>query len=162
LCTLESVCAHHKLLIGKTPSMLEESTQRALEYRKTMFQSTQRRLESLEKRMQNIIQLSFHLETQRDSQSMKTVAVMMLIFTPLGTVAAIFGTQLIKIEDTTPYLMVVSQDFWLLWVVAIPLTIFVVAIWRGWHTYVVLQLKTLGENFEIAAKKRQKGARNMA
>lgn len=92
---------------------------------------------------------------------MKTVAVMMLLFTPLGTVASIFGTQLIKIEDVTPYRMVMSQDFWFLWGIAIPLTILVVAIWRGWHTNAKLQLKTLKENFKMAAMKRQKEARNM-
>jgi Mg2+ and Co2+ transporter CorA len=148
--------------MGDTPSTLQDSIQLALEYRKTLFQSTQRRLESLEKRMQNIIQLSFHLETQRDSQSMKTVAVMMLIFTPLGTVAAIFGTQLIHIGDEAPYRMVLSEDFWLLWAVAVPLTILVVVIWRGWHSDAHSHLKRLGKNFEMAVKKRQKRVRNMA
>jgi hypothetical protein len=93
---------------------------------------------------------------------MKTVAVMMLIFTPLGTVAAIFGTQLINIEDESSHRMVVSQDFWLLWAVAVPLTIFVVAVWRGWYTHVHSHLKILGEKFKMVAKKRQKRPYNMA
>jgi hypothetical protein len=89
---------------------------------------------------------------------MKTVAVMMLIFTPLGTVATIFGAQLIHVGDEPPHRMDLSEDFWLLWAIAVPLTILVVVIWRGWHTDVHSHLKTLGKNFVMAAKKRQKRA----
>lgn len=64
---------------------------------------------------------------------MKTIAVMTLIFMPLGTVAAIFGTQLIKLKDEEPYHMVLSRDFWLIWAIAVPLTILVVFIWRVWY-----------------------------
>src|SRR4051794_37483203 len=72
LATLESLRTHHLRLLGSDPSIWEISTQDALHYRKTMFQSTQRRLESLEKRMENILQLSFHLVTQTDSREMKS------------------------------------------------------------------------------------------
>ncbi|ORY04877.1 hypothetical protein BCR34DRAFT_463745, partial [Clohesyomyces aquaticus] len=140
LTILESLRTHHLRLMRSDPSIWEMSTQDALDYRKTMFQSTQRRLESLEKRMENILQLSFHLVTQADSRvmkleskSMKTIAVMTLIFMPLGTIAAIFGTQMIKLRDDAPYHMIVSQDFWLLWLIAVPITIVVVVIWRVWY-----------------------------
>jgi Mg2+ and Co2+ transporter CorA len=83
--------------------------------------------------MANILQLSFHLVTQRDSQSMKTIAVMTLLFMPLGTVAAIFGTQLIKLKDEKPYHMELSRDFWLIFAISMPLTIFVVVTWRLWY-----------------------------
>ncbi|KAF2797459.1 hypothetical protein K505DRAFT_415061 [Melanomma pulvis-pyrius CBS 109.77] len=133
LATLEGLYAHHTRVFGEHPTAQPGATRRSLEYRKTMFQSTQRRLESLDKRMTNILQLSFHLVAQRDSQSMKTIAVMTLIFMPLGTVAAIFGTQLIKLKDEEPYHMVLSRDFWLIWAIAVPLTILVVFIWRVWY-----------------------------
>lgn len=90
--------------------------------------------------MENILQLSFHLVTQKDSRvmqsealSMKMIAVMTLIFMPLGTVASIFGSQLIKLKDEEPYHMQVSQDFWLVWLIAVPLTVLVVVIWRVWY-----------------------------
>ncbi|KAJ4357070.1 hypothetical protein N0V95_002808 [Ascochyta clinopodiicola] len=105
-----------------------------------LMQDPYRRLASLDKRMANIIQLSFHLVTQGDSrtmqsenQSMKTIAVMTLIFMPLSTVAGIFGTQFIRLDEDAPFRIHVSQDFWLLWVIAAPLTVTVVLIWRVWY-----------------------------
>lgn len=94
LATLDALRDHHKGVIGDRPSPSQELTRQALKYRKTLFQSTQRRLASLDARMTNIIELSFHIVTQGDSrlmqsenQSMKTIAVMTLIFMPLSTVA---------------------------------------------------------------------------
>ena len=140
LATLEGLHKHHKSVIGDKPAPSQMFTQQALEYRKSLFQSTQRRLESLDKRMSNIIALSFHLVTQGDSrmmqtenQSMKTIAVMTLFFMPLGTVASIFGTQFMQIQEEAPYHITVSRDFWLMWLIAIPLTIVVVVIWRVWY-----------------------------
>lgn len=140
LATLQGLRQHHGTVIGDHPEPAQEFTRQALEYRKTLFQSTQRRLASLDKRMANIIQLSFNLVTQGDSrtmqsenQSMKTIAVMTLIFMPLSTIAGIFGTQFMKLDENAPYHMRVSQDFWLLWIIAVPLTVVVLLIWRVWY-----------------------------
>ncbi|KAF1923809.1 uncharacterized protein M421DRAFT_74461 [Didymella exigua CBS 183.55] len=140
LATLSGLRHHHSAAIGDRPEPAQEFTRQALEYRKTLFQSTQRRLASLDKRMANVIQLSFHLVTVGDSrimmsenQSMKTIAVMTLIFMPLSTVAGIFGTQFMKLDEEEPWHIRVSQDFWLLWVIAMPLTVLVVIIWRVWY-----------------------------
>jgi Mg2+ and Co2+ transporter CorA len=140
LATLSGLRHHHAAVIGDHPEPAQQFTRQALEYRKTLFQSTQRRLASLDKRMANIIQLSFHLVTQGDSrlmqsesQSMKTIAVMTLIFMPLSTVAGIFGSQFIKLDEDAPFHIRVSQDFWLLWIIAVPLTVIVIVIWRVWY-----------------------------
>ncbi|KAF2183968.1 hypothetical protein K469DRAFT_727878 [Zopfia rhizophila CBS 207.26] len=137
LSTLESLIIHHKGFIKSDPSPCASSLQSALEYRKTLIQSTQRRLESLDERMKNIIQFSFNLVAQtdsrimqRDGKSMKTVAIMTLVFMPLTTVATIFGTQLITLQDDAPYHIKVSPDFWLLWVISVPLTAIVMVVWR--------------------------------
>ncbi|KAF2878578.1 hypothetical protein BDV95DRAFT_601229 [Massariosphaeria phaeospora] len=139
-CTLESLRNQHERLPSSGPVADKETLQQAFVYRKTMFESTQRRLASLDKRMANIIELSYHMVTmidsrviQSESKSMKTIAVMTLIFMPLGTVAAIFGTQLIRLKDEQPYQMEVSQDFWLLWAIAGPVTGIVYILWRVWY-----------------------------
>lgn len=126
----------------------ELSAQDMLKYRKTIFQSTQGRLVALDQRMTNMLELSFHLVTQRDSRimqsealSMKMIAVVTLIFVPLGTVAAVFGAQLINMEDKAPFRVHVSQDFWLLWVIAIPLTCLVMLIWGVWYRKERAQLR---------------------
>lgn len=38
-----------------------------------------------------------------------------------------------KLQDDKPYRITVSQDFWLLWVIAVPLTVIVMVIWRVWY-----------------------------
>jgi Mg2+ and Co2+ transporter CorA len=129
LATLNDLYSHHKVATGESPEMPQRHTRQALKYRKTLFESTQRRLASLNARLSNIIEMSFNIVTQGDSklmqsenQSMKTIAVMTLVFMPLGTVASIFGSQFMKLQDKQPYRLTVSRDFWLMWVIAIPLT----------------------------------------
>ncbi|RYN75714.1 hypothetical protein AA0120_g11948 [Alternaria tenuissima] len=129
LATLNDLYSHHKVATGESPEMPQSHTRQALKYRKTLFESTQRRLASLNARLSNIIEMSFNIVTQGDSklmqsenQSMKTIAVMTLVFMPLGTVASIFGSQFMKLQDERPYRLTVSRDFWLMWVIAIPLT----------------------------------------
>jgi Mg2+ and Co2+ transporter CorA len=141
LATLDDLRDHHKLSCGDQPTPAQDSTKQALKYQKTLFQSTQRRIASVDRRIENIIQLSFNIVTQGDSrlmqsesQSMKTIAIMTLFFMPLGTVAGVFGTEFIKTKDGPGYHITVSQDFWLLWLIAAPLTIVVLVIWRVWYT----------------------------
>ncbi|KAH8712192.1 hypothetical protein GQ44DRAFT_811700 [Phaeosphaeriaceae sp. PMI808] len=140
LATLEGLRDHHKTACGDRLTLSQSFTKQSLKYQKTLFQSTQRRLASLDARMANIIQLSFHIVTQGDSrviqsesQSMKTIAVTTLIFMPLGTVAGIFGTQFMKLEAEAGDHITVSKDFWLLWAIALPLTIIVTVLWRVWY-----------------------------
>ncbi|KAI4706513.1 hypothetical protein J4E89_008931 [Alternaria sp. Ai002NY15] len=122
LATLNDLYTHHTALMGTDPNTLQRQTKEALKYRQTLFESTQRRLASLNARISNIIGLSFNIVTQGDSklmqsenQSMKTIAVMTLWFMPLGTVASIFGSQFMKLQDEWPHHITVSQDFWLMW-----------------------------------------------
>ena len=132
LATLKDLSDHHKAATGEDPNASQKRTRQALEYRKTLFESTQRRLASLNARISNIIQLSFHIVTQGDSkvmqsenQSMKTIAVMTLVFMPLGTVASIFGSQFMELQEEQPHHITVSRDFWLMWIIAVPLTVIV-------------------------------------
>lgn len=140
LATLSGLQQHHAAVVGDHPESAQEFTRQALEYRKTLFDSTRRRLVSLDKRMANILQLSFHLVTVADSRimhsesaSMKSIAVTTLIFLPLSTIASIFGTQFMKLDENAPFHVRVSPDFWLLWVVALPLTAVVLLVWRVWY-----------------------------
>jgi Mg2+ and Co2+ transporter CorA len=141
LATLDDLRDHHKSSSGDRPTPAQEYTKQALKYQKTLFQSTQRRIASVDRRIENMIQLSFNIVTQGDSrlmqsesQSMKTIAIMTLFFMPLSTVAGIFGTEFMKTEDGPGHHITVSQDFWLLWLIAVPLTIVVLVIWRVWYT----------------------------
>jgi hypothetical protein len=96
LATLDALRDHHKLLFGDHPTPSQEITRQALSYQRTLVQSTERRLCSMDRRIVNVIQLSFNIVTQGDSklmqsesQSMKTIAVMTLFFMPLSTIAVV-------------------------------------------------------------------------
>jgi Mg2+ and Co2+ transporter CorA len=140
LATLDALQEHHKSVIGDHPTPSQGITRQALSYQRTLVQSTERRLCSMDRRIVNIIQLSFNIVTQGDSklmqsesQSMKTIAVMTLFFMPLSTIAGVFGTEFMKIEDGPGNHITVSQDFWLLFLIAVPLTVIVIVIWRVWY-----------------------------
>jgi hypothetical protein len=137
---LESLQSIHKEMIGITPTNIQKETQRTLEYRQSLVQSTQHRLASIDRRMANLMALSFNLVTQMDSRtmqkeskSMKTLAVVTLVFLPLTTVATIFGTQMFTINPDEPHKLRMSEDFWLLWAIAVPLTLVVLIAWRLWY-----------------------------
>ncbi|KAF2250648.1 hypothetical protein BU26DRAFT_480932 [Trematosphaeria pertusa] len=140
LATLEDLRGFHKTTLAVPRNSSQQATRRALRYRRTLFQSTQRRLASLDQRMANMIELSFHLVTQTDSRTMmsesnamKTIAFMTLIFLPLSTVATIFGTEFFHMSDDAPNRIQMSSDIWILWVVAGPLTLMLLIIWRVWY-----------------------------
>ncbi|KAH8753729.1 hypothetical protein F5882DRAFT_308635 [Hyaloscypha sp. PMI_1271] len=132
--TLERLVGHVKRRTSESTSAtrINEQTRDSLEHCETLFHSTKLRLLSLESRMANVINLSFHLVTQQDSKSMKTIAFLTLIFLPASTVASIFGSQFFNLsvdQDGVPH-FVFSHWFWVMWVIVLPITAILVAIWR--------------------------------
>ncbi|KAJ5760679.1 hypothetical protein N7520_007835 [Penicillium odoratum] len=135
--TLKSMMCHHQRILDTVSSSSHQATQAAqgmLAHTETQFQSIGLRLQSLEKRMANIIALSFHLVTQdgnrimqEDSSSMATIAFVTLVFLPMSTVSTVFGSQFFNFD---PYLVRISQSFWIFWLVSIPLTLVVLLFWR--------------------------------
>jgi hypothetical protein len=77
---------------------------------------------------------------REDSYIMKTLAVVALIFLPISTVSSIFGTQFfstITVADPSPDGPIksstyVSSQFWVFWMVAIPLTLAILSGWSLW------------------------------
>jgi Mg2+ and Co2+ transporter CorA len=132
--TLKRLVEHVKRRTSESTSAtrINEQTRDSLEHCETLFHSTKLRLLSLESRMANVINLSFHLVTQQDSKSMKTIAFLTLIFLPASTVASIFGSQFFNLsvdQDGVPH-FVFSHWFWVMWVIVLPITAILVAIWR--------------------------------
>ncbi|PIG82898.1 hypothetical protein AARAC_011528, partial [Aspergillus arachidicola] len=135
--TLKKLSSNHQQILEDVPDGDRHATEMAqgmLTHAETQFQSISLRLKSLEKRMDNIIALSFHLVTQdgnrimqTDSSSMATIAFVTLVFLPVSTVSTIFGNQFFNFDPVTIRL---SQSFWIFWVVSIPLTLLVLFVWR--------------------------------
>lgn len=140
LLTLKRLTQHHKLTIEV--SDLSQATAESLQYSQSLFQTTELRLKSLEKRTTNLINLSFNLVTQQDSKtmqkdssSMKTIAAMTLIFLPAGTVAAMFGSQFfnLSLDENETQQFIVSPLFWIFWAICLPVTVILVVLWQWWQ-----------------------------
>ncbi|KIN06864.1 hypothetical protein OIDMADRAFT_68277, partial [Oidiodendron maius Zn] len=119
---------------SKAPLTMRLPTQDSLDHCETLFQSTKLRLVSLEKRMANVINLSFNLVTQEDSSSTKTITFMTFVFLPAGTVAAMFGSQFFNLSvdsNGVPH-FVVSPAFWIFWAITLPITAILLALWMWW------------------------------
>lgn len=133
LATLDRLIQHVERSAKKSMSTtVGEQTRDSLEHCQTLFQSTKLRILSLESRMANVINLSFHLVTQQDSKSMKTIAFLTLIFLPASTVASVFGSQFFNLsldQDGVPH-FIFSHWFWIMWVIVVPVTAILVAIWK--------------------------------
>jgi len=106
-------------------------------YQKSAFMSTQLRLASLDKRIANVISLSFNLVTQRDSQvlkqdsnAMKAIAVLTLVFLPLTGIASLFSTPFFEVAGSHLW---VSASIWIFWVITVCLTCSIVSIWVWWY-----------------------------
>jgi len=136
------------------PADTFSKSHKALNYRKSAFNSTNLRLISMEKRMSNLIQLSFNLVTQQDSRSfkidnklMKLIAMLTLVFLPTSTIASIFGTQFFTFNQPqhdptnnnnsasdTKVDMLVSHQFWIFWVLVGATTVLVCSLsWVHFH-----------------------------
>ncbi|KAK1843260.1 hypothetical protein CCHR01_14121 [Colletotrichum chrysophilum] len=108
-----------------------------------MLDSLQERSASNKARLLNEIALAFNMvaqfdsgvsvdigrAAQRDSEAMKTVAFLTLLFLPATFVSAVFSTTFFEFDSGSgEWLM--SDKFWVYWVVAIPVTIVTALMWK--------------------------------
>jgi hypothetical protein len=154
--TVESLLTFHSgnswpLSAGRMSSPNNSAIHRALLYRRGMLHSSNLRLKSMEKRVQNLIQLSFNLVAQQDSRViqvdskvMMLIALVTLIFLPSSTIASIFGSQffVFNTDSSKPADLILSKQFWLFWVIAIPVTSVVLLV--GWLYFRRMKRDTLG------------------
>lgn len=78
---------------------------------------------------------------QQDSYIMRTLSVLAMIFLPISTVSTIFGTQFFSTTITpdpssdnggVTSSFYVNSRFWLLWIIALPMTLGLLLVWRVW------------------------------
>ncbi|KAL4963042.1 uncharacterized protein BDV14DRAFT_177404 [Aspergillus stella-maris] len=139
--TMKKLSHYHETLqsSGNDQKRAARVTKAAVTQVETEFQAIKLRLRSMDRRMQNVISLSFHLVTQEgndvlrtDSSTMATIAFVTLVFLPITTVSTIFGSQFFNTApDNTS--IEVSKDFWIFWVISTPLTLAVLLGWTLWQ-----------------------------
>ncbi|KAK8036684.1 Amino acid/polyamine transporter I [Apiospora rasikravindrae] len=98
-----------------------------------------------EKRLQNEIQLAFHMVTQydsgvsvaigkaakEDSAAMKTISMLTLAFLPPTFISSIFSMSFFKFDADTGW--TISNNFWIYWAWAVPTTLVTSALWYYWQ-----------------------------
>ncbi|KAK7954590.1 hypothetical protein PG996_015397 [Apiospora saccharicola] len=98
-----------------------------------------------EKRLQNEIQLAFHMVTQydsgvsvaigkaakEDSAAMKTISTLTLTFLPPTFISSIFSMSFFKFDTDTGWAM--SGNFWIYFAWALPTTLITSALWYYWQ-----------------------------
>jgi hypothetical protein len=135
---MEMVIAHiREVSSGASSDRLSKVAITQFQYQKASFRSTQLRLASLDKRIANVISLSFNLVTQRDSQvlrqdsnAMKAIAILTLVFLPLTGIASLFSTPFFEVAGNHLW---VSASIWVFWVITVCLTFSVFASWVWWY-----------------------------
>lgn len=93
----------------------------------------------------NVLNARMAIASSRDSSSMKALAVITAIFLPGEFIGTLFGMSMFEWmpdKDDAPKPAsaggvdddddVMSQKFWVYWLIAIPLTVFILCVWRGW------------------------------
>ncbi|KAH6857054.1 hypothetical protein B0I37DRAFT_390079 [Chaetomium sp. MPI-CAGE-AT-0009] len=131
---VDSTLSDHELF-GQRGDRVWENTQRHLRHRRELFHSTKLRTVSCQARIKNTVDLAFHINTAHDTQvslqnsrSVRLISIVGLVFMPFTAVTSIFGTQFFSFGDQH---MTINPDFWILWVVAVPLTLLIMTAWRA-------------------------------
>lgn len=121
-------------------------THQRLQFFEEMITSLQERSASNKARHFNEISLAYNMvaqsdarisvaigrATQRDSEAMKTVAFLTLLFLPSTFVSAVFSTSFFD-YDSGADSWNVSSKFWVYWVVAVPITLVTALLWYYRH-----------------------------
>ncbi|KAI9682828.1 MAG: hypothetical protein M1822_006318 [Bathelium mastoideum] len=136
--TVDAICRHHIKYFTRTSSHRTNRTihvtEDAFEHKTMLFKSLNFQVQDMEKKMRNMANLAFNLVTQQsntavidDSRSMRTMALVTLIFLPFAAVSAMFSTPFFA---NTPHPSVsVSPHFGIFWAIVIPMTAFVLLCW---------------------------------
>ncbi|KAL2835031.1 hypothetical protein BDW59DRAFT_155855 [Aspergillus cavernicola] len=91
------------------------------------------RLGGLRDRNQNTINLALNISgrnTRTDSATMRTIAILSLVYLPGTFVSGLFGTNFFNLstDDTGPK-WTMSDNFWLYWAITVPLTTLTIVFW---------------------------------
>ena len=92
----------------------------------------------------NVLNARMAVASTRDSSSMKALAVITAIFIPGDFLGTLFGMSMFDwmasedepgskpSKDKDDSDQVLSGNFWVYWLIAIPLTLLILCVWRGW------------------------------
>lgn len=116
-----------------------DETTAAIAYHLLRFEGALIRTRALLNRMDNQISLAYNLTQQRDakisqrnSDSVTTISFLTLLFLPATAFATIFSTPFFKPSEAGFTLKVMPSIVYY-WIVTVPVTVFIVAVWNWWR-----------------------------
>lgn len=129
-----------------------QQTRKRLYFYLHMMKSLKSRAQANKERLLNEITLAFNTVAQYDSRisvqigqaaqsdsaAMKTIAFLTLAFLPATFISAIFSMSFFNFtpgQDGAPDKWSISEEFWLYWAVAVPLSAATVTLWLFWHRF---------------------------
>ncbi|KAH7064322.1 hypothetical protein BKA63DRAFT_525191 [Paraphoma chrysanthemicola] len=152
--TIETIATCHDTYV-RSSFVTDEQTRNAhstlrsrIQFHNHMIRSLRYRAASNKERLSNEIQYVFNAVTQynsrisveigraaqSDSAAMKTIAFLTLTFLPATYVCAVFSMSFFNYNPESETWKV-SKEFWLYWVVAIPITVATALTWSFWNKY---------------------------
>ncbi|KAF7177988.1 hypothetical protein CNMCM7691_006628 [Aspergillus felis] len=127
--------AEYETLTDKNRGGWIHTAQRA-HYVAKQLHSLLTRSKSLSERLRNEINLAFNLVSQKDSAMMRTVAIVSMVYLPGTFISGLFGTNFFNLSSNDGVkLWIMSGNFWLYWVITLPLTLATVLVWASWHYF---------------------------
>lgn len=85
-------------------------------------------LYSLIAQRDNRINLEIAASNKQDGFAMKTISIMTIVFLPGTFISSFFSMSMFDWQAET----VISSRFWIYWIITIPLTVIVLAVWTIW------------------------------
>jgi len=131
---IRSISSEHKAFWaeckGDSPDnrRLASQVQRRLSSLSLELGNITRRSVSLKERLQYEINLAHNMVSHRNTHMMRTISAMTLLFLPGTFVSGIFSSAFFQFSSDTQE-WVVARNFWLYWVIVIPLTMATLFIW---------------------------------
>lgn len=161
--TIEMIsAAHEKYIQSHSSSEVKVQNtytvlQSKLQFYNHMLRSLRHRSASNKERLSSEMQYAFNTVTQYDSRvtveigraaqsdsaAMKTISFLTLTFLPATYVCAIFSMSFFNYSPESGKWSV-SSDFWIYWVVAVPITASTAFIWKSWNK--LFPPKLIGED----------------
>lgn len=126
------------------PPTEDDFLREGLLYHRSLFRSTQLRLSSLDKRIQNASTLAFNMVTQQDSlimmQDSASVTILTAVaaaFLPITSIATIIGSQLFitSQDDQGNWIIIATPLTRYLYTIGVPITIVIFIASYLWFTY---------------------------
>jgi Mg2+ and Co2+ transporter CorA len=145
---IQSISSEHRAFWaeckGDSPDnrRLASQVQRRLSSLSIELGNITRRSVSLKERLQYEINLAHNMVSHRNTDMMRTISAITLLFLPGTFVSGLFSSAFFQFSSDSQE-WVVAKNFWLYWVIVIPLTIATLFVWlMKYHRDEIRQCKT--------------------